>query len=178
MHLETAVVTDAVPATPIASATGWRKGWGRFVVVLASAAMLAMPELSMAANARSVAFTVHETIPITQGRIVRGHIEGCASPVVRTIRAGSSARGEVTTFSGSKRFDCGSGNTITLAFKVSVSGCDRANTGSWKIARGTGLFAGAQGQGKLQGTYTLGRRPGTFCSNDGVDDRYTGEFRY
>jgi len=149
-------------------------GWRDTLLPLATAAMLAFAQHAAAAELQSVDFTVHETIPLTVGKIVRGHLPGCPHPTVRTIRAGSSQSGTDTTFNGSKKFYCGPGDSLTISFRVKTSSCQSNDAGEWKVTRGTGAFAAAQGQGRLVGTYTLASGPGTFCSNDGVDDRYTG----
>lgn len=148
--------------------------WTRFAAALACGAMLS---LSAAADEiRRVDFTVHETLPtVTQGKIVKGGLDGCPSPVIRTTYGGGSQSHGAQVFNGSKKVDCGDGNTLTLAFRVSVSDCDRSNSGVWQVIRGTGIFAKAKGGGKLVGTYMLGKRRGDFCKADGLLDRYTGQ---
>lgn len=138
---------------------------------------VAAPTLTFAADVHRLDIVVHETIPATHGVIVRGRIEGCPSASVRTIRAGSSQRIE-TSFNGSKKFNCGSGNTLTLAFRVTVSGCSANNKGVWKVTRGTGIFFHAEGEGTLKGSYTSRGGPGTSCNADGIDDHYTGTLEY
>lgn len=147
--------------------------WPKFVVALAFGTMLSLP--SAAEEAKRVDFTVQETLPqVTQGSIVKGGLDGCPSPVIRTTMAGSSQSHGAQVFNGSKKFDCGAGNTLTLAFRVSVSGCDSTSSGVWQVTRRTGSFAKAKGSGKLAGTYMLGKQRGTFCKADGLLDHYTG----
>lgn len=150
------------------------------LLALASGALLALSQPAAATQVLPVDFAVHETLPSTTHGTLVGERppEGCERAIVTTIRAGRSQRGDVVTFSGSKKLDCGSGDTLTIAFKVSVSGCGASNAGTWQVTRGTGRFASAQGQGKLVGTYTLGTGLGTSCNADGVNDRYTGQLRY
>lgn len=145
---------------------------------LALGMTLLLTPLSAAQQASSVDLTVHETFSRTRGEVVRGHFDGCERVSIRTLQSGKSQRGGVATFTGSKRIDCGSGDTITLAFKVKTSECSKTNTGTWQVTRGTGQFESARGQGKLVGTYTYGDETGTFCHADGVNDRYTGELQY
>jgi hypothetical protein len=129
----------------------------------------------VAEEAKRVDFTVRETLPtVTQGKIVKGALDGCPSPVIRTTHGGSSQSHGAQVFNGSKKVDCGAGNTLTLAFRVSVSDCDGTNSGVWEVKRGTGIFAKAKGGGKLVGTYTLGNGRGSFCEADGLLDHYTG----
>lgn len=151
----------------------------RAMLLLVATSTLLAAAPSVAAQPTPVDVTVHETIPtLTQGKIVRGHLDACTQVTVKTIRAGSSERGGVTTFNGSKKFDCGGGNTLTLAFSAKTSGCEETDNGSWQVVRGTGRFASARGQGRLVGSYTLGTGPGTFCKFDGIDDHYTGALQY
>lgn len=148
-----------------------------FPLAAAIAAALAFAQPAAAAQV-PVDFTVHETLPaLSLGRIVRGSLEHCAGATVKTTRAGGSEGGGVSTFNGSKKIDCGAGNTLTLAFKVQVAGCQKTNSGSWQVIRGTGVFASTRGQGRLVGTYTYRNGPGTFCKADGIDDRYTGKLQ-
>ena len=148
----------------------------KFVSVLVCGAMLSLS--AVGAEVQQVDFTVRETLPkVTQGKIVKGGLDGCPSPVIRTINGGASQSHGAQVFNGSKKFDCGAGNTLTLAFRVNVSDCDPTNSGVWQVTRGTGIFAGAQGSGKLVGSYMLGNRRGNFCETDGLLDRYTGELR-
>ena len=160
------------------AAVGPGEGAWRRVLLAAAGGLFALAQPAVAAQPVPVDFTVHETLPtLTQGSIVRGHLEHCAAARVTTIRAGASQPG-VSIFNGSKKIDCGSGTTLTLAFRVQTSGCARTDSGVWQVTRGTGLFAGAKGAGTLVGTYTRGIGPGSFCKSDGLNDRYTGRLEY
>ena len=148
--------------------------WRTFGSVLVCGAMLAFA--AAGAEVTRVDLTVYETLPtVSQGRIVDGSLDGCPSPVIRTVHSGASQPHGAQVFNGSKKFDCGAGNTLTVSFRVTVSDCDRANGGVWQVVRGTGIFAKAQGGGKLTGTYMLGNRHGNFCEADGLLDHYTGQ---
>lgn len=131
-----------------------------------------------AAEIHALDVTVHETLPPSGGKVVRGRFDGCAAVVVRTIRSGGSTWGDVKTYNGTKKVDCGSGNSLSISFKVTVAGCSTTSSGSWQVRRGTGRFASAEGGGKLVGTYTYQNGPGTWCQADGINDRYVGELRY
>jgi hypothetical protein len=147
----------------------------RVLLAAASISMLVAAQPAAAAGAKPVNFTVHETLPtLGVGRIVRGQLTDCPNPAVHTTSSGGSGHGGQMVFKGSKRFDCGGGNSLTLAFRVTTGKCQKTDAGVWKVVRGRGVFASAKGSGRLVGTYMLGNKPGTQCNADGLDDHYTG----
>jgi hypothetical protein len=151
--------------------------WRSLLVAAAGCGAMVLSGQPTVAAQVSVDFTVREILG-TQGKIIQGNLEGCAGATVWTVNPGKSQNGPITTFNGSKKIDCGGGNTLTLIFRAKTSECLPTDEGAWKVASGTGLFASAEGQGKLVGTYFLGDGPGTFCNMDGIDDRYTGKLMY
>jgi hypothetical protein len=161
---------------PVFASTNGGGLW-RALTAAVCGAMVLSAQPSAAAQ-MLVDFTVHETNPNTQGEIIQGQLEGCPEPTVWTLNPGSSQSGPIMSFNGSKKIDCGDGNSLTIAFKVRTSECRPTAEGAWKVASGTGLFASAEGQGKLVGTYTLGNGSGTFCNKDGINDHYTGKLQY
>ena len=143
----------------------------RVLLAAASISMLVAAQPAAAVGAKPVNFTVHETLPtLGVGRIVRGQLADCPNPAVHTTSSGGSGHGGQMVFNGSKRFDCGGGNSLTLAFRVTTGKCQKTDAGVWKVVRGRGVFASAKGSGRLVGTYMLGNKPGTQCNADGLDD--------
>lgn len=149
---------------------------------LAAGAVMAtmfLSPLAVAGEVYNLDFVVHETLPrVTIAKMIRGGMKNCEAASVHSTTAGGSQRGDVFTFKGSKKIDCGSGNTLTLAYKVTTSPCKATDSGIWEVVRGTGIFAAAKGQGDIVGRYTFEGGKGTFCKNDGVDDHYTGKIQY
>ena len=72
----------------------------KFVSVLVCGAMLSLS--AVGAEVQQVDFTVRETLPkVTQGKIVKGGLDGCPSPVIRTINGGASQSHGAQVFNGS-----------------------------------------------------------------------------
>lgn len=128
-----------------------------------------------AATADQIDVTVAESLPVsTPGEVTDdGGLEdfGCLGAEVATSDVSASSGGSAITFAGTKVFHCDDG-TLTLSFRTSTSACSTTDRGSWRVIDGTGDFEGASGGGQLIGTYTGG--DGTYCDNDGIDDRYIG----
>ena len=140
---------------------------------------LMMPvQISEAAQPVSVDFTVQETLLVTTGKTIESNIENCMTAKVKTTGVSITESDGVSTFSGNKRLDCGAGNTFTIHFSAKSVGCQKTDVGTWKVTKGTGVFASTTGEGKLVGTYTLGNGAGTYCKNDGIEDHYTGKLTY
>lgn len=152
-----------------------------FVAAAVALGTLATATPAAAAPPIAVDFTVSESLPVgTPGDLIISDVPGCAAPApasVTTLTAARTDSGPVVRFTGTKVFDCGGGNTFTLSFRAATSACEPTDSGTWKLINGTGSFEGAKGHGKLVGTYTLGGGPGTLCTNDGIDDRYTGRIK-
>lgn len=140
---------------------------------------LALAQPASAAPPVAVDFTVSETLPLgTPGTLTSSDIPGCPAATVTTFPELATTAGPVSRFVGTKVFDCGGGDTFTLRYDARVIGCAPTDDGRWNLLDGTGAFAGASGRGSLVGTYTLGDGPGDACSNDGIDDRYTGRIQF
>lgn len=142
--------------------------------------MVALATPAWAAPPIAVDFTVSEALPVgAAGDLIDSDVPGCA-PALGSVATTSATRtdtGPLTRFEGTKVIDCGGGNSFTLTFRATASGCSSTDSGIWKLVGGTGIFLGAKGHGSLVGTYTLGGGPGTFCDNDGIDDHYTGKIK-
>ena len=128
-----------------------------------------------AATANRIDLTVAESLPIGSpgSMIVDTGLEafGCLGASVDTPTSSVSVSGPVSTFVGTKSFNC-TGGTLELSFRASTRDCSTTDRGTWRVTGGTGDFAGAHGGGRLIGTYTGGA--GTNCDNTGIDDRYIG----
>lgn len=133
-----------------------------------------------AAPPTSVDFTVNESLPVgSPGDLVISDIDGCPAGVDSVVTSATTQTdtGPLTTFRGTKIVDCGEGDSFSLTFRATSSACSSTDSGTWKLTGGTGIFAGAKGHGSLIGTYTLLDGAGTFCDNDGINDRYTGKIK-
>ena len=137
---------------------------------------------AVAAPQVSVDFTVQEKLgsapgTVAPGKLKSSDISGCLSGTVATIGAKASVDGDSSIFTGTKVITCGSGDTLTLTYRARTSRCAAADSGTWKVTGGTGIFATAKGQGQLTGRFRLGTGAGTFCKSDGIDDHYTGKLQ-
>ncbi len=144
--------------------------------IVAGASAFAAPV--EAAAPTDVDFTIREVLPVgTPGVMIASDIAVCPSAAVATIGATRTDSGPVSTFRGTKVIDCGGGDTFSVEFRASVTGCSSTDSGTWKVIDGTGVFTGAKGHGKLVGSYRFDGGAGTFCMTDGIDDRYTGKLK-
>lgn len=126
-----------------------------------------------AATTSFIDVTVAETLAVTSGTVIADSGLGCSGGTVTTTSNPPVERGNVTRFSGTKQFDCGSGDTLSISFRVRARGCADRAFGGWRVIGGTGSFEDARGGGVLVGTYTGGNA----CTATGIDDRYRGVIR-
>ncbi len=143
------------------------------IAALGTALALVPAVPTEAATTTWVDVTVEETLAVTTGTVIADTGLGCAGGTVTTGPVTERTRGEVTRFSGTKEFDCGGGDTLSISFRVRVRGCADRAVGGWRVTGGTGSFEDARGGGFLVGTYT----GGDACTATGIDDRYRGVIR-
>lgn len=147
--------------------------------LLAAVVAIAAPASASASPPIAVDFTVHEALPIdgTRGVMMISDVAGCGIGSTVDSTGTATFAGPVTIFEGTKVFNCDGDDTFTLTYRARVRGCSATDSGTWKIVDGTGLFAGAKGHGRLVGSYTFEGGTGDACTNDGIDDRYTGKIK-
>jgi hypothetical protein len=89
----------------------------------------------------------------------------CANGTVSDVSSSVSGAGPYTSIRALKRLSC-PGGTIDIQLTVRLDNSTHVTTASWRIAGGTGDFAGLQGRGSLTGTPIV---PG-----ESITDHYVG----
>lgn len=152
---------------------GGRHRFRMAVLALLAAAALVIGLPAHAAPGTQVAFVVDTPLDGSAETILVSSVPGCSTASITTSLEDFAVTGNVARFSGTKELDCGSSGTFTITFKAHTLVCSPTDSGTWKIAGGTGMYEGMTGQGKVNGTYY----GPDLCEPEGIIDAYEGTLR-